>query len=204
MQAPRPNSSRSISILFHDRDTAPPSALPTFQLAHTCGAFAKRPPLHQGAYMRQRTPGKGLPATKYLVEPSIAGATTYCGIYASEEQSPTRSAGAQLTHAYGAFTQGSLCDKTNAGESFACYEVSRRAEYRRRNDAWRNLCKRGGEFCLLRSASLSRNFARLGAPRNGGDGVVTYVEPSIAGATTYCKIYASESSSGDVNFDAIS
>ena len=36
--------------------------------------------------------------------------------------------------------------------------------------------------------------ARLGAPRNGGAGVVTYVKPSIAGATTYCGIYARESS----------
>ena len=36
---------------------------------------------------------------------------------------------------------------------------------------------------------ISRNFARLGAPRNAGDGVVTYSEPSIAGATTYREIY---------------
>ena len=45
---------------------------------------------------------------------------------------------------------------------------------------------------LLRRTSRSRNFARLGAPRNGGADVVTYVKPSIAGATTYCAIYACE------------
>ena len=35
-----------------------------------------------------------------------------------------------------------------------------------------------------------RNFVRQGAPRNAGDGVVTYSEPSIAGATQYYGIYA--------------
>ena len=45
---------------------------------------------------------------------------------------------------------------------------------------------------FMQARSRGRNFARLGAPRNGGDGVVPYVEPSIAGATMYQAIYASE------------
>ena len=43
---------------------------------------------------------------------------------------------------------------------------------------------------FMQARSRRRNCLRLGAPRHGSDGVVTYVEPSIAGAMTYCKIYA--------------
>ena len=42
---------------------------------------------------------------------------------------------------------------------------------------------------LYNQLLVSRKFARRGAPRNAGDGVVTYSEPSIAGATKYCEFY---------------
>ena len=56
----------------------------------------------------------------------------------------------------------------------------------RSNDAW---CS------LARVEARRRNFARRGAARSTGDGVLTYVEPSIAVATKYCGIYASDQKS---------